>query len=78
MKIFDVEITDVEAHRNNPPEHQAAIFAHLNPKDKKEAVKQLQEALNPKQDKPKADSGAGAAQATPIKAAAVKLAAQDK
>lgn len=45
MKIYDVEINDLEAIKAIPADHQEALFAHLSYYSKKEAVKQLQEAL---------------------------------
>jgi hypothetical protein len=55
MTIYGVEIKDIEVHRDKPVEHQEGIFAHLSYYDKKEAVKQLNDALSA----PKAEAKKG-------------------
>lgn len=45
VTIAGIEL-DTEAHRNNSVEAHEGIFAHLSYYDKKDAVKQLQDALS--------------------------------
>lgn len=53
MKIYDVDV-NVQAHKDNKPEEQVAVFAHLKGKEKADAVQQLRDAIAKKEpaDKP--------------------------
>lgn len=53
VKIAGFEI-DTDAHKNNSPAQQEAIFAHLSYYKRKEAVKELQEAMKAKPEPVKA------------------------